>query len=216
MRSSGHIVYLCLIALTAIATYQLTSSGESETASPGTPEPVVEQTRADATQSTPVTARTGNPVSIAPERVTDTTPYDDEALHSRVAELEAELADYQRAFDQLRDMPGRISPERNEAMRAEGRVHEWATDTELDLETLFMRDERLRNIHIEQMECFSEHCELSLSHAHLDDGFPTQYFNALLRADERLEAQHFMVMSVGNSEHTQLTLTQNPPEAEEE
>lgn len=216
MRSSGHIVYLCLIALTAIVTYQLTSTDESETASPHTSEPAVEQASADATQSVPITARTDSPVSTAPERVTDASHYDDEALHSKVAELEAELADYQRAFDHLRDMPGHMSPERNEAMRAEGRAHEWATDTELDLETLFMRDERLRNIHIEQMECFSEHCELSLSHAHLDDGFPAQYFNALLRADERLEAQHFMVMSVGNSEHTQLTLAQNPPEAEEE
>lgn len=215
MRSSGHIVYLCLIVLTAIVTYQLTSSTGSEVdssvvAPPHQPQldPTDEQTASGAPP-----ASTDDPVGTAPQRV-DPASNDDEALHARVAELEAEVADYQRAFAQLRAMPERLSPEHTEAMRAEGRHHEWATDTELNLETLFMSDERLRNIHIEEIECFSEHCELSLNHAHLEDGFPTQHLDELLRENESLAEQHFMIMRMGNSEHTHLTLTQNLPEEE--
>lgn len=215
MRSAGHIVYLSLIAVTAIGTYQLASPTDDTRADNlADHETNTESVIPAQDRHRPVAPNLTHHLSIDPPPSSDTNNNFDDALQARIEQLEAELLAYQQSFEQLNSIPQYLTEERIEKQRAMGRNYEWAIDTELDLETLFLRDERLRNIYIEQIECFTEHCELTLNHTDLDDGFPTQYFTGLLTSEDRLSARNFMVMSVGNSEETRLTLVQQLPETD--
>lgn len=221
MRRLGHVVYISLIAMTAFTTYQFVSAqnehdmvhedvnGTNSEITNDASERAIAPTRDTLTDHVTHHASISSPEPTPTHSAT--SPPDDsdsnEWMLLRIEALEAELQEYRQTLTRLSHLQRSLDNERIVQLREKGRDFEWATEVELDLETLFIRDERLRTIQIDEMQCFSEHCELTLSHMEFRDGFPTQYFSQLINQEPRLAAHNFGVMSIGNGESTQLTLS---------
>lgn len=208
MRSLTHSIYIVAIIAASITTYFITSSVNQPEVDQGNPQSLNSDRTAakEAANNTTPKPQT--------ETIKQNAPINDESesmalaeAQAKISALETELAEYQQQLQsQLKQTIQSLSPQLAEAKRAAGRDYQWATATELDLETIFIRDERLRDINIDELACYTEHCELTLSHSNLMDGFPTQYFNSLLNEEERFQANNFNIMTIGGTETTQLIL----------